>query len=193
MVTPKRRSKERTEVNPNSTVSTTLAALSQRKLRVDSKSKSLDTGTEPARLDMASVAIGAQMMSKHRAFMRKSALVISPRTWYMRRWDLVLLLLLLFTALVTPVEVAFLTTVLFNVLFWINRSVDALLCWISSSTFSSPIVDPDDGQLIYHHPTIIKEYLRGWFFIDVISVMPFDLVSLMFENESVGKLKILRI
>ena len=57
--------------------------------------------------------------------MHKSALVISPRTWYMRRWDLVLLLLLLF-ALVTPVGVAFLTTVLFNVLFWINRSVDAL-------------------------------------------------------------------
>ena len=193
VVTPKRRSKERTEVNPNSTVSTTLAALSQRKLRVDSKSKSLDTGTEPARLDMASVAIGAQMMSKHRAFMRKSALVISPRTWYMRRWDLVLLLLLLFTALVTPVEVAFLTTVLFNVLFWINRSVDALFVLDIILNFFVAIVDPDDGQLIYHHPTIIKEYLRGWFFIDVISVMPFDLVSLMFENESVGKLKILRI
>ena len=192
VVTPNRRLKERTdsEVDPNSTV---LAVLSQRKLRVDSKSKSLDTGTEPARLDMASVAIGAQMMSKHRAFMRKSALVISPRTWYMRRWDLVLLLLLLFTALVTPVEVAFLTTVLFNVLFWINRSVDALFVLDIILNFFVAIIDPDDGQLIYHHPTIIKEYLRGWFFIDVISVMPFDLVSLMFENESVGKLKILRV
>jgi voltage-gated potassium channel Kch len=195
MVSPKRRLKERTDSEPdlNTMVRSTLAAPSQRKLKVDPKSKTDESKTEPAKLDMASVAIGAQMMTKHKAFMKKSPLVISPRTWYMRRWDLVTLLLLLFTAVVTPVEVAFLTTALFNVLFWVNRSVDALFVCDIILNFFVAIVDPEDGQLIFHHPTVIKEYLRGWFTIDVVSVMPFDLVSLMFENESVGKLKILRV
>ena len=111
----------------------------------------------------------------------------------MRRWDLVTLLLLLFTAIVTPVEVAFMETVLWSVLFLINRSVDCLFIFDIFLNFFVAIVDPEDGQLVFHHPTIVKEYLRGWFWIDVISVMPFDLVSLVFASDGVGKLKILRV
>jgi hypothetical protein len=107
------------------------------------------------------VAVGAQMMTKHKAFMEKSPLVISPRTWYMRKWDLVTLVLLLFTAVVTPVEVAFLETSLWSILFWINRSVDALFVIDIFLNFFVAIVDPEDGQLIFHHPTIIKTYLRA--------------------------------
>ena len=111
----------------------------------------------------------------------------------MRRWDLVTLILLLFTAIVTPVEVAFMETVLWSVLFLINRSVDCLFIFDIFLNFFVAIVDPEDGQLVFHHPTIVKEYLRGWFWIDVISVMPFDLVSLVFASDGVGKLKILRV
>ena len=85
-----------------------------------------NTITGKAKLDVMQVAVGAQMMTKHKAFMERSPLVISPRTWYMRKWDLVTLVLLLFTAVVTPVEVAFLETSLWSIMFWINRSVDAL-------------------------------------------------------------------
>ena len=146
-----------------------------------------------ARVDVMQVAVGAQMMSKHKAFVEKSPLVISPRTWYMRKWDLVTLILLLFTAVVTPVEVAFLETRLWSILFWVNRSVDALFVLDIFLNFFVAIVDPLDGQLVFHHPTIIKKYLKGWFIIDVISVMPFDLLSFIFENGEVGKLKILRV
>ena len=151
------------------------------------------THTGKAKLDVMQVAVGAQMMNKHKAFMERSPLVISPRTWYMRRWDMVTLVLLLFTAVVTPVEVAFLETSLWSVLFWINRSVDSLFVIDIFLNFFVAIIDPEDGQLIFHHPTIIKTYLKGWFPIDVVSIMPFDLVSLLFENSDVGKLKILRV
>ena len=104
-----------------------------------------------AKLDVMQVAVGAQMMSKHKAFMEKSPLVISPRTWYMRRWDLVTLVLLMFTAVVTPVEVAFLETTLWSILFWINRSVDALFILDIFLNFFVAIVDPEDGQLVFHH------------------------------------------
>ena len=149
--------------------------------------------SKKAKMDVMQVAMGASVMSRHKAFMEKSPFVISPRTWYMRRWDLVTLLLLLFTAIVTPVEVAFMETVLWSVLFLINRSVDCLFIFDIFLNFFVAIVDPEDGQLVFHHPTIVKEYLRGWFWIDVISVMPFDLVSLVFASDGVGKLKILRV
>ena len=48
----------------------------------------------------------------------------------LQRWDLLTLLCLLFTALVTPVEVAFLTTNL-SALFIINRVVDAVFVVVS--------------------------------------------------------------
>ena len=55
--------------------------------------------SKKAKMDVMQVAMGASVMSRHKAFMEKSPFVISPRTWYMRRWDLVTLLLLLFTCL----------------------------------------------------------------------------------------------
>ena len=152
-----------------------------------------NTITGKAKLDVMQVAVGAQMMTKHKAFMERSPFVISPRTWYMRKWDLVTLVLLLFTAVVTPVEVAFLETSMWSIMFWINRSVDVLFVIDIFLNFFVAIIDPEDGQLIFHHPTIIKTYLRGWFTIDVISITPFDLISLIYKDGSVGKLKILRV
>ena len=160
----------------------------------DGDKKGGNTITGKAKLDvMSQVAVGAQMMTKHKAFMERSPLVISPRTWYMRKWDLVTLVLLLFTAVVTPVEVAFLETSLWSIMFWINRSVDALFVIDIFLNFFVAIIDPEDGQLIFHHPTIVKTYLKGWFTIDIISVMPFDLIALIFKDGAVGKLKILRV
>ena len=52
-----------------------------------------------------------------------AAVTLLLQNAFFMRWDLYVLLLLLFTALVTPVEVAFLTTAL-NPLFFINRVVD---------------------------------------------------------------------
>ena len=159
----------------------------------DGDKKGGNTITGKAKLDVMQVAVGAQMMTKHKAFMERSPLVISPRTWYMRKWDLVTLVLLLFTAVVTPVEVAFLETSLWSIMFWINRSVDALFVIDIILNLIDAINDPEDGQLIFHHPTIVKTYLKGWFTIDIISVMPFDLIALIFKDGAVGKLKILRV
>ena len=123
--------------------------------------------------------------------MERGRFVISPRVWYMRYWDLATIVLLLYTAVVTPVEVAFIPTKL-NILFWVNRGVDACFLVDIFFNFFLAIPDPLDGQLVYHHPTIIRTYLKGWFIIDVISILPFDLVSIIFNNGAVSKLKILR-
>ena len=58
---------------------------------------------------------------------------------FFMRWDLYVLLLLLFTAVVTPVEVAFLTTGL-NPLFFINRVVDASFLVVRHRCRKHPVV-----------------------------------------------------
>ena len=94
------------------------------------------------------VAAGVQEMQKHKIFMEPSPWVISPRSKYMRRWDMVTLVLLLYTAVVTPVEVSFMETKI-DTLFWINRAVDALFVKDIVLNFFVAIYDPEDGQLVF--------------------------------------------
>ena len=131
-------------------------------------------------------------MKNHPLFREKGKYIISPRAWYMRHWDVVMMVLLMFTSIVTPVEVAFLPTKL-NALFFINRCVDFLFVCDIVLNFFVAVPNPVDGQLIFHHGTIIRMYLKGWFPIDVVSVLPYDLISLLSDNSSVSNLKILRI
>ena len=57
---------------------------------------------------------------------------------FLQRWDVVTMICLLFTALVTPVEVAFLTTKPeINALFIVNRVVDVVFV-VVSLTRSAP-------------------------------------------------------
>ena len=62
----------------------------------------------------------------------KNRWVLSPNDKAIRRWDLVTFAALLFTAVVTPAEVAFLDPKdnwPFDALFWINRLVDFVFMW----------------------------------------------------------------
>jgi voltage-gated potassium channel Kch len=149
--------------------------------------------TDKADVDMHQVASATKAVQAAlpAILMERGPLVISPRVWYMRYWDIVTMVLLFYTAVVTPVEVAFIPTKI-NILFWVNRGVDGCFLIDIFFNFFVAIPDPVDGQLVYHHPTIIRSYLRGWFVIDVVSILPFDLVSIVFENGAVSKLKILR-
>jgi hypothetical protein len=54
-----------------------------------------------------------------------NGLIIDPRTSFMKFWDGFVMVLLIFTAYVTPYEVAFLETRI-NFLFFINRFVDCV-------------------------------------------------------------------
>lgn len=159
--------------------------------RGDSKLKGNERHAK-AEVDIHQVAAASQAVKEHHLLMDRDPLVISPKTWYMRQWDLVTMALLFFTAVVTPVEVAFIPTKL-NILFWVNRGVDGCFLIDIFLNFFLAVPDPVDGQMIYHHPTIIKRYLKGWFTIDLVSILPFDLVSILFDNDSLSKFKILRV
>ena len=106
--------------------------------------------------------------------------IIDPRTnRYIGYWDVVTSIALLFTALVTPVEVAFLQPETNfeqkaqNALFWTNRLVD--LVFISDMALQFFLAFPAGGEIGMHwvlnHHEIVRHYmLSRWFFLDFFSV-----------------------
>ena len=51
----------------------------------------------------------------------------------------------------------------------------------------------EHGQWEFDNKKIAKHYLRGWFAIDLVSVVPFDLLGNVVGSDSLGQLKILRL
>ena len=124
--------------------------------------------------------------------------IINPRSTFQSRWDLFIVLLLLFTAIVTPWEVAFLTPA-WNWLYFVNRFVDiGFLCDLICQFFT-PYYSQFYMGFVIDHKRIAKNYASGWFSIDLISIFPFDTLGLVMESESgggsggLGQLKILRV
>ena len=130
-------------------------------------------------------AIEAQV----RASMKKSfSILIDPRT--SRRigyWDALTSLALVWTALVTPSEVALLeaATKMSDPLFLINRGIDGIFIFDMFLQFFMMIEvkmpEADGGSVwVSNACTIAKSYLKGWFTLDLVSVLVsvFDCVNL---------------
>ena len=101
---------------------------------------------------------------------------------------------LAFTALVTPYEVALLETQL-NPLFVVNRVVDGIfLIDMALQLFVVIALDTPEGTFyVKERKKIALRYLRGWFGLDLISILPFDLVGMLVGSGDVARLKSIRL
>lgn len=57
-------------------------------------------------------------------------------------------------------------------------------------TFFCPFFD-QEGHLISDMWPIAKNYLKFWFWLDLLSIFPFELIMMTEENKKVGKLSVL--
>lgn len=121
--------------------------------------------------------------------------VINPNGEFCKSWDLFMVSLLLFTAAVTPFEVAFLGANGIDLLFVINRCVDVGFIADMGVNFFLGYYDQAEATMIWNHKRIAKRYLSGWFVIDLVSILPFDTVSMAMGEAAAGlsDLKILRV
>ena len=99
--------------------------------------------------------------------------IIDPHSTAMQVWDAATALSLIFTAIATPIEVAFIPAPKcgLETLYIINRTVDAIfMVDMTLQFFLSHPVKANVWEVRMH--VIAKRYLRGWFFLDVISLFP---------------------
>ena len=117
--------------------------------------------------------------------------VLDPRAPMMGRWDAITSVALIFTAFATPIEVGFLEApeTASHPLFIINRVVDGVFLLDIALSFvcmykvvvvgRQAAVDANSAWEFRPHKTCLH-YLKGWFAIDVGSVLPsaFDFVPI---------------
>ena len=126
---------------------------------------------------------------------------IDPRFGFMKRWDVVMIVCLVFTALVTPYEIAFLSEatespdydMVSDPLWWVNNVVSFLFFVDMIINFFLGFFDDEEGQWVFENKRIVLRYCKGWFSVDLISILPFELVGDAMQSDALSNLKILRI
>ena len=93
-------------------------------------------------------------------------------------------------AKVTPFEIAFLETK-YDTLFVLNRLVDMGFLMDIVINFRLAFLDKKEGSFVLDKKKIIRHYVRGWFMLDAVSLIPWDLIELL--SGSGGNLKVLRL
>ena len=101
--------------------------------------------------------------------------IILPDNPYKKIWDLLIAFLILYSAIITPYEIAFSES---NKSSWFEILIDIFLAIDIVLTFFSAYTDEEEN-LVKNHKKIIKKYLKSWFIIDIISVIP---INNLFKN-----------
>ena len=114
-----------------------------------------------------------------------------PEDEFLDSWNSYITVALIFTSLVAPARVAFVQeeTILW---FWINFIVDFSFFIDIMVTFNSAIINEADYSIIDNRKQISLIYLTGWFWIDLLSIVPFDLIMQNANNMN-SMVKIIRI
>uniref|UniRef100_A0A7S4UW65 Ion transport domain-containing protein n=1 Tax=Alexandrium monilatum TaxID=311494 RepID=A0A7S4UW65_9DINO len=121
--------------------------------------------------------------------------VLSPQSHpLLQYWDLGTMIALAFVAIVTPAEVALLETRL-DPLFLINRVVDSVFVFDMALQFcvAYHVKTPYGTRLETRRKIIVRHYLRTWFALDVISVLPFDSVGMLFSSGFLERAKMMKV
>ena len=98
-------------------------------------------------------------------------------------WDIFVLIILLVVSMVVPVRLAFaehdpLSWTLAYTVADIIFAIDLIL------TFFTSISDENKVYEITDKKVIAREYLKGWFWIDLISIVPLDAILIADENKA---------
>ena len=148
----------------------------------------------------------AIVMKAHLAVEQAPWYIIRPASYFMGVWDLTTSAALILTALVTPYEVSFLEPNGTDGLFIMNRCIDTIFILDMCIQFFLMYQIADDSaggtgkaRMEIDLKKIARHYLRTWFTIDVLSIIPsiFDILPLIegtgFDEGDTDGLKVMRI
>jgi hypothetical protein len=131
-----------------------------------------------------------QLLLRAYAMQKEAKMVFGTDSRSTARWQGVMAFLMFYTALVTPYEVAFLSTKL-DGLFFVNRIIDLGFFLDIAFNFHAAYID-SHGLKVANLQLIRKHYVRTWFPIDIVSSVPYDCLGLLESSGSVTELKYLR-
>ena len=152
--------------------------------RAERWGKPAPTDLRQARNSVRDVIDQGLVIQSHENYLHAPWYILRPVSRFMSGWDLLTTMALLFTAAITPFEVAFLEKAesTNDGLFIANRLLDVIFVLDMSFQFFLMFrVGRDEGSGTYWEyrlPQIALHYLKGWYALDLLSIFPslFDIL-----------------
>ncbi len=143
-------------------------------------------------------------VERYRNLIAEPCCLIHPESKNMQQWDICTMSALFYTATVTPFEVAFLgdeTPAAWNEaatygLFYTNSIVNLIffidMCMAFFTAYRSD--RKEGGHWVKNLSKIRGHYMRTWFWIDIVSIIPFDEIQMSMGGGGgdMSKLKIIK-
>ena len=160
-------------------VATTPAAeMEMLRSKVEAKSSSYMANQQAnAQLDPNQLKADVDKLARRMKAMNRGLIDLNGK--FIQYWDFFTISALLFTLFVTPVEVALVDKVEVDALFIINQVVALIFVADMGINFRLPYKEPiKKGGATVKDPTkIAVKYLSSWFWIDLVSIVPFDIMT----------------
>lgn len=110
--------------------------------------------------------------------------VIHPCSSFRFYWDLCMLLLLVANLIILPVAISFFNDDLSTRWIAFNCMSDTIFLIDIVVNFRTGIMQQDNAEQVILDPKLIAQnYLKTWFFLDLISSIPLDYIFLIFNNK----------
>lgn len=119
--------------------------------------------------------------------------IVHPNSSFKQYWNILIGFLLLYTATITPLVIAFLDTSSFDMWFVLDTIID--FCYILDVIVNCNTAFFDQhAALKYTRKEIVLNYLKGWMIIDILACIPFSAVpTIISVTSGKGYNKLVRI
>ncbi|XP_076453438.1 voltage-gated delayed rectifier potassium channel KCNH8-like isoform X2 [Babylonia areolata] len=119
--------------------------------------------------------LGSQMPEYKVQEVKKSKLVIVHYGIFKIGWDWLILLCTFYIAIMVPFNAAFRRHNRYRDFMYIDAAVELLFAFDIVLNFRTSFVNKN-GQVCYDSRLIALNYMRGWFLLDLLAAIPFDLL-----------------
>ena len=127
----------------------------------------------------------AAVLIEQRRQEQKGKGVIHPFSTFRWYWDILLICFISMHVILLPVSISFLSDDLSLHWLILNGISDFIFLTDICLNFNTGIVDPNNKEeVILDKKVISRKYLRGWFFIDLLSSLPFDYAYFIVSSSS---------
>eukprot|EP00747_Dinoflagellata_sp_TGD_P222835 gnl/TRDRNA2_/TRDRNA2_94510_c0_seq1.p1 gnl/TRDRNA2_/TRDRNA2_94510_c0~~gnl/TRDRNA2_/TRDRNA2_94510_c0_seq1.p1 ORF type:complete len:598 (-),score=77.51 gnl/TRDRNA2_/TRDRNA2_94510_c0_seq1:72-1829(-) len=122
--------------------------------------------------------------------------VLDPRQGKLWAWDVVVWLVVMWSAIVTPYECAF-SDPEYDYSFWLNRIMDSVFMADMLLCLNMMYSNDVEMRWVRNPEEIVWHYLKGQFVVDLVSILPYDWFVLILKDyagqiSAFHKLKFLR-
>ena len=144
--------------------------------------------SEPKKPSAASILLTVQPVRN----LAEQRCLLDPTSTWKGRWDLLILLLILYSAVSVPLHIGF-DSHSEGALWTLEASMSMIFMVDLTLTFCTAYYDAE-GLWVRDHRMIALRYLKGWFWIDAPSSVPVELIELSLPPDAAdtGSLALLR-